>query len=592
MHKNIENLLQKKHIVYSAIALLALIVYSNSFFAPFTLDDFSSISNNYDIRNPLDPLAIWKFYSNRFLLYYSLSINYFIHDTSVVGYHITNVALHIFNGILVYLILINILSLKPFSSKVPGKYPRILALLSSMIFVCHPIQVNAVTYIVQRTAALAAMFYFLAVLYFLKFRIQDKNRYFVLTFIFTIAAMFTKENTITIPFLLALLEFMFFLKDGKTSWPKRIAFLLVLFMTVPIIPGTNLALKGYSQSDPGVSFKASTDMDRFHYFYTELNVIIKYIRLTLFPIGLNFDYSNDFPISKTIWENRSYVSFVVLCFIGLIGLINIRKNKLISLGIFWFFIGLAVESSFISIKDVYFEHRLYFPLVGYVMVLLGLVFVEFRRKRRLYLFRKPILYFLVISIILIPFYSTLTLYRNYIFSDGIRLWADVVKKAPRSDRAHSVLATNYLDAYELSNNKNPEYLKNSEEGFKKAIELNYYNDTAHCNLSKVYYLKGEYEKCIEEANITIGMVESVYAYHNLGLAYKSLSKIDDALQAYLSAYKLDNKCTFILKALGNTYYEIDDFKNARFYYQEFLKYNNYSDNDEIRKKLNNGDGSR
>ena len=581
----IENILQRKYIIYGSIALLTLIVYSNSLLAPFTLDDFGSISNNYAIRNPSDPLAIWKFYSNRFILYYSLSLNYAIHSTFVVGYHITNVAIHFINGILVYYIFIHLLGLRHFTSKIPGRYPRVLALLSALLFVSHPIQVNSVTYVVQRTAALAATFYFLAILNFLKFRIQDKARYFGLTMFFTIVAMFTKENTITIPFLLALLEFMFFLKDGKTSWVKRISFLLILFMTVPIIPGTNLFIQGHSQSDPGVSFKASTDMDRFHYFYTQMNVIILYIRLLIFPIGQNFDYSNDFPISRSIWENYSYLSFAVLCLIGLIGILNIRKNKLVSLGIFWFFIGLAVESSFISIKDVYFEHRLYFPLVGFIMVLLGLVFVEYRRDRRIFLFRKPVLYFVVTSFLLIPFYSTLTIYRNYIFSDSIRLWADTVKKAPNNDRARSVLATSYLDEYEINPDKHPEYIKKAEDEFKIAIGMNYNNDTAHCNLSKVYNLKREYEKSIDEANITIKMVDSVYAYHNLGQAYKSLGKYEEALQAFLSGYKLDSKSTFILKALGNTYSEINDFKNAKMYYEEFLKLNTYSDSKEIEKKL-------
>jgi hypothetical protein len=124
---------------------------------------------------------------------------------------------------------------------------------------------------------------------------------------------------------------------------------------VPIIPGTNLLLSGYSQSDPSVSFKASTSMDRMHYFYTELNVVIQYIKLMFIPDKQNFDYSNDFPMSTTIWENYSYVSFIILALIGLFSLYTMKRNRLVSFGILWFFIGLAVESSFISIKDVYFN---------------------------------------------------------------------------------------------------------------------------------------------------------------------------------------------------------------------------------------------
>jgi len=208
--------------------------------------------------------------------------------------------------------------------------------------------------------------------------------------------------------------------------------------------------------------------------------------------------------------------------IGIFALINIRKNKLITLGVLWFYIGLSVESSFISIKDVYFEHRLYFPIVGFILFLCGFIFCETGIKRRPFVFKNPLKVFTVAISLMIAMYSGVTLHRNYIFSDGIRLWTDVTKKAPNSDRAHCVLATNYLDAYDLNDNKPAEYLAAAEKEFLKAIELNYNNDTAHCNLAKVYNLKGEYEKAIKEARICNSISKSKYAYYNMGTAYKSL----------------------------------------------------------------------
>ena len=376
----LENKLQKKAFAFGAITVFALIAYCNSFVVPLILDDFGSISNNYAIQKLFDFAALWKFYANRIVLYFSLSLNYAIHDSGVVGYHVTNLLIHMLNGILFYLILKKLLALPYFKGKLLSRYGTLIPVLAAVLFVCHPMQVNAVTYIVQRTASLAATFYMLAILFFIKYRMQDKLYHLLLTFLFTVIAMFTKENTITIPFLLLLIEFMFFLKDGKTSWYKRILIFLLLFATVPIIPGTNLLLKGYSQSDPNVSFKASTSMDRFQYFFTELNVIILYIKLLFIPDKQNFDYSNDFPMSPTIWDNYSYISFIILGVIGLFSVYTIKRNRLISFGILWFFAGLAVESSFISIKDVYFEHRLYFPIAGFIMFLIGMITYEKKKQ--------------------------------------------------------------------------------------------------------------------------------------------------------------------------------------------------------------------
>lgn len=611
----LERKFQKRVLAFGIIAAFALIAYCNSFTVPFILDDFGSISNNYVIHKLFDFAGLWKFYANRFVLYFTLSINYAIHDNGVEGYHVTNLLIHILNGILFYMVLKKLLALPYFKGKLLSRYGTSISLIAAVLFVCHPIQVNAVTYIVQRTASLAATFYMLAILFFINYRLQDKLYQLLLTFMFTVIAMFTKENTITIPFMLLLIEFMFFMKDGKTSWYKRILIFLPLFATVPIIPGTNLLLKGYSQSDPNVSFKASTSMDRFQYFFTQLNVIMLYIKLMFIPDKQNFDYSNDFPLSPTIWDNFSYASFIILAIIGLFSIFTMKRNRLVSFGILWFFIGLAVESSFISIKDVYFEHRLYFPTAGFIMFLIGMILYERRQKPLLhlnesdqfqqetikllqedlplvidipqrirYLKNKPMIILLVAAMILIPLYTGLTIRRNYIYSNSIRLWSDVVSRAPGSDRAHSVLATGYLNAYD-DKKKNIEYLDLAEQEFKKAIDIYYYNSTAHCNLSKVYLLKEDYQKCIDEAKNTLNIAKSEYAQFNLGSAYKKLGKTKEALDAFKAGYEYNKRSTFILKALGDTYYETGEYGDAKKYYEEYLENNKRFNSKDVEGKL-------
>ncbi|NTV89908.1 MAG: hypothetical protein HGA22_06045 [Clostridiales bacterium] len=592
----LESKLRKNFVIYIILAAAGIAAYANSITVPFVLDDFGSISNNYAVHSLFDFPAMWKFYANRIVVYFSFSINYFIHDNGVYGYHVVNTAIHILNGAIVYKIMFSILELPYFRTSLVSRYSKAVSLITALLFICHPMQVNAVTYIVQRTASLAACFYFLAILNFIKFRTGDKARHFLLVLLFTILAMFTKENTITIPFMLLILEFLFFMKDGRTTWKKRLFIFFILFLTVPIIPGTSLLFKGFSVSDPNATFKASTNMDRMQYFYTELNVIILYLKLMFIPDKQNFDYSNDFPNSITIWQNYSYVSFIILLFIAAFAIKTIKRNRLVSLGIIWFFLGIAVESSFISIKDVYFEHRLYFSCAGFAMFIIGMIFYrrkperisatkrEGSAKTRKYLVKRPFALLLAIAVIFTLTYTGLTIKRNYIYSDSIRLWTDVVLRAPKSDRAHSVLATSYLNAYSESL-KNTEYLDMAEKEFKLAISMNPSNSTAHCNLSKVYYLTGEYEKCIDEAKQTLRLTKSAYADHNMALAYKKLHRNTEALQALLEGYRTDNRSLFIIRTLADTYYEDKDYKNAKFYYEEYLKYSRNSDNKDVRDKI-------
>ena len=583
----VETKLEKDRTIVLIIAIAGLIAYLNSVEVPFILDDFGSISNNYAIHHLFDFAALWKFYANRIVLYFTLSLNYAVHDNGIEGYHVVNLLIHIINGLLLYAIIYRLLGLPYFSGKLLARYRKLVSVSIALLFIVHPIQVNAVSYIIQRTASLAATFYFAAILLFIMYRMNNKLRHFILMMFFILLAMFTKENTITIPFMLLLIEFFFFVGNGKTAWYKRIIIFVIIFATVPIIPGTNLLLKGYSQSDPGVSFKASTSMDRMQYFYTELNVVLFYIRLMFIPDWQNFDYSNDWPVSKTIWDNYSYLSFVAWVLIGILTLFLIKRNRLAAFGILWFFIGLAVESTFISIKDVYFEHRLYFPCAGFLMFLAGMIFYERKPHesgRRRYYFQKPVLLFCIVTFVCYFVYTGLTIKRNYVYSDSIRLWADVVEKAPGSDRGHSVLGTSYLNAYD-EKKKNTGYLDIAEKEFGKSIDIYYYSSTAHTNLAKVYLLKGEYQKCIDEAKKSLNITKSEYAEYNIGSAYDKMGNTGESLKAYLDGYRINNRSTFILKALGDSYYKLGDYKNSIFYYEEYIKNNRGYDNPDIKKKI-------
>jgi len=608
-----ESLLLRKRFLYIAvIASAGLAGYANSISVPFLLDDFSSIANNYAIQDFLNFPALWKFYANRIVLYFTLSVNWFIHGNAYAGYHIVNIAIHIINGMLVFNIARYLVAFPCFETNLISRYKNTVSMSIALVFITHPIQVNAVTYIIQRTASLAATFYFLAILFFIRYRLDDKKRNFVLVLAFTVLAMFTKENTITIPFMLLFLELMFFAGDGKTSRKKRFLVFFILFLTVPIIPCTNLLLGGYSQSDPDVTFKASTSMDRMHYFYTQLNVIILYIKLMFIPDNQNFDYSNDFPVSKTIWENNSFISFGILFLIMLFALYTLKRNRLVLLGIIWFFTGLSVESSFISIKDVYFEHRLYFSCAGFAIFIIAMVF--YRRKevpvtgkpardtpamdaavrdtgvhgpvnrQGKYLFSQPFVLFTVITLICVTVFTGLTVKRNYIYGSPVRLWTDTVNKAPNSDRAHSSLATAWLNAYS-EKEKNTVNLDFAEKEFKKAISLNYRNDVAHTNLSKVYYYKGLYDKCIEEAQISLLMRESVYARYNLALAYKKLNMKTEALKELYRAYDIDKRSLFVILALADTHFEKMEFEAARHFYNEYRKYSRGYNDKYVKEQL-------
>ena len=142
-----------------------------------------------------------------------------------------------------------------------------------------------------------------------------------------------------------------------------------MFSTVAIVIYLSLSgLTHYISFDyaQGIPMPQTEPVTSFQYFLTQLHVIPYYIKLLFIPTNLNLDY--DWPITRSL-DLPTMLYFVMLMLLVLMAVFLFRRAKLISFGIIWFFVTLSVTSSFIVIYDVIFEHRLYLPSVGFVIVI-------------------------------------------------------------------------------------------------------------------------------------------------------------------------------------------------------------------------------
>jgi Flp pilus assembly protein TadD len=215
-------------------------------------------------------------------------------------------------------------------------YSRFIALFSALLFVAHPLQTQAVTYIVQRFTSLGTMFYLLSLVLYIKGRLlqvkaevkveQKKSTldprssssvlvststltFFFLSLLFAVCAMKTKEITFTLPVIIVLYEFLFF----HSSLKKKLVFLLPVLATLLIIPlgivGTHSPL-GEILSDLSERTRVQTNIPRVDYLLTQIRVVTTYIRLIFFPVNQNLDY--DFPVSRSFFTPSVFLSFVFL----------------------------------------------------------------------------------------------------------------------------------------------------------------------------------------------------------------------------------------------------------------------------------------
>jgi len=163
--KNLSIAGAKKHLLaVLLISIVATAIYSNSFDCSFHFDDQHAIMENYAIHR-FDLKEIFS--SSRLILDLTLAINYHFGKLNVFGYHLVNLLLHISNGIMLYFILLWTTNLPSMKEECRERSYRI-ALYASLILIAHPIQTQAVTYIISRSSVLATTFYLLSLLLFIK----------------------------------------------------------------------------------------------------------------------------------------------------------------------------------------------------------------------------------------------------------------------------------------------------------------------------------------------------------------------------------------------------------------------------------------
>ena len=511
----------------AAILILGFIIYANSFESSFHLDDINNIRDNQAIRSLSSIKAMWQFSQTRVLALYTFAWNYHYGQLNVWGYHLFNLFIHLINAILVYWLTFLIFSTPVLKDKFLQNDKTILSLAVAFLFVSHPLATQSVTYIVQRMTSMSAMFYFLGLILYLLSRFTDKGkaiktRLLIGCGIAALLAILTKENAFTFPFAIVMLE-IFFLQSGQNVISFKDKRVLVIGAALVAL----IALGFYSYSDyllnPQSVDKNLKDkgITSIHYLFTQFSVILKYIQLLFVPVNQVFDYN--YKLVTSFLDPRAWISFTALLGLFALAIVTFKKHRIISFGIFWFFLTLAIESSIIPIPDLIFEHRTYLPSFGFFLVFVYVVYLLTWKNL------KTIgLSFLALVIVV---NSVLTYMRNNVWKDEITLSTDSIKKSPGKARPYNNRGDALVD------------LKKFEEAyndFNKAVELDPKDFMAYYNRGNLYEKQKKYDLAIADYNSSISnQPDFDKAFNNRGSMYKAINRLDEALADYDKAISLN-----------------------------------------------------
>lgn len=505
-------------IAVAIIALFIIISYSNSIHVPFQFDDVKRISDVRIVQH-LNLKDIFQYSKSRFLLYLTFSLNYYFGKYNAAGYHAVNAVIHIINSIFVYFLCTLIFNSPRLAGSRSRNHKNMFSFLSALIFALHPIQTESVTYIWQRGESLAGSFYFLSLITYAKFRLNQINAHkndfylYAICLLSIACASVTKPTSATLPAAIFLYEICFLsctMKDFKRALRYITPILILIILPM-------LLAKYDIQESKNVGIKLSTDF--LPYYYTKLRVLVRALWLLVLPINQTLEH--DFTWSTSLIEPVSTLySFIFLAGLIIAGILFFKRYSLVSFAIMWFYLTMSI-TTLLFLEDLFFEHYLYLPLFGYALLLPVLSFNIINNigiKRR---------WLVVAFIILITCYSGATYTRNKAWHTEISLWEDAVRKSPRKARAHYTLGVYYFRAkrygdalkeYKTALDYKPEYpeayyrlgeycfnaydARASIENYKKAIAINPDFFEAYLNLGYVYFYEKDYKNarmCLEKA---------------------------------------------------------------------------------------------
>lgn len=530
-----------KPIVTISIIVLAFSLYMSGIKAPWYFDDYINIVEN-PLTNNLG-LAFSNIYKQRGVSYFSFAINYALAGMDPIWFRLTNIALHAGTALLAWRILVRLYG------------ESLVALAGALFFLVHPLQTQAVTYIVQRMAGMATFFCLLSVYVYIKARESMAERkngslyWYSGAVLFAALSIWTKQNTIFIPFIIMAVDYAIIDKENfsvkKSLW-RIVPFFVISAIAVcqQFYDNSNfivemsdkaqtytdiLSSKLSSQNvvQPAHAGSAFNAMP-MRYFSTELIVYWLYIKLFFFPVGQMVDYS--WPVVEHVFNLKSILAlsgFALL--IALVHHFRLWSRRLI-FGLAWVVLALALESSFIPLDPV-FEHRLYLPFLGGIVIINELFFARMPSRLQMTM---------VVTALVV--FSSMTVMRNALWASPIGLWHDNAQKAPNSARVYSNLAKAYYDQGDV---------QNAERYFESALQLDPEQATACSGLGVLYFHSNRRAAGLPllEKAVRLAPKNELYL-RNLAVAYDLSGRREEAEALYRKVLAINPRNAKILLGLG------------------------------------------
>lgn len=283
---------------------------------------------------------------------YTLIYIFSFYDPS--AYHCFSLVLHILNACLIYALL-NYLLLE---MDVDFENGKIIVFVTSVLFVIHPINVEAVAWVSASKIPLYSFFYLLGLLFYVYYVKKQKIKYLLLVLALYMISIGSKEQAVVFPFSLFLLDWLY----KRKIWNEDILGEKLIFLVVGLFMGAvTIVAQGTTSLTSDYSF--------WNRLLLSCYAIFEYMTKTIFPVGLNYLYPYPMQAGEELPFVFYFYPILVLFVLYLIFLC--RKNRLIVFSFLFFLINISLSLNILPLGRLAMiaDRYLYLGGVGLFLII-------------------------------------------------------------------------------------------------------------------------------------------------------------------------------------------------------------------------------
>jgi tetratricopeptide (TPR) repeat protein len=388
-----------------------------------------------------------------------------------------------------------------------------LAVAVAVLWVVHPLQTEAVTYVVQRAESLMGLCYLLTLYGFIRGAQAEKPaRWFMLSIGACLLGMTAKEVMVTAPVMVLLYDRTFLAGSFRAAWRER-------GRVHASLAGTWLVLicLVVRTGDRGGTIGAGAGIPWWSFALTQSRAVVHYLQLALWPFPLIFDYGTDF-----IRRAGEVVPYMLLDgFLLALTLLGLWRRPALGFLGAWFFVILAPSSSVVGgVRQMVAEHRAYLSLAAVIMLVVAGLYVAFGRRGAV-----------VAGLALAAGLGFVAAGRNADYRSALAIWSDTVAKRPENAWAHGNLGTVLLSLGRV-----PE----AAAEFDWALRIKPDYAEAHNNLGNVLLRQGRVAEAMDHYRQALRhKPDYAEAHNNLANGLLQAGRVPEAIAHYEVSLRLD-----------------------------------------------------